>query len=235
MTKRRGVLILAILLGILGSTAVYLYAHKSSTESTQAQSVTVLSAKAAIPAGTPVAVAQQKGLIVPQQLPANVVPTGALSNLDSVANLVAAHDIAPQQVLLAQLFAPQALTGPLPIPKGQMALTVNIAGSVERVGGYVTPGTDVAIFNVYTPPGSKDQRTRLLVPKTQVLAVGATTITNTQAGADPAVSMMTLALSQADAERVIQATLSGKLYFGLLNPQTTPTRDAGTGDAELFQ
>src|SRR5258705_9519101 len=115
----------------------------------------------------------------------------------------------------------------LPLPSGKMAVTVE-TGAPEQVAGYVQYGSRVAIFltyNVVATDGGKTsiERTRILLPRVEVLAVGThqsaqtRSATNTSATAPRTGSLMlTVAVDLADAERLIEGRSHGTLYLGLL-------------------
>ena len=54
------------------------------------------------------------------------------------------------------------------------------------------------------------------------------------AGAQAPSALLTLALTQADAEKVIYASQSGSLYLGLLGEGTQIQKSGGTTDGNLF-
>ena len=134
-----------------------------------------------------------------------------------------------------------------------MAVTVE-TGAPEQVAGYVQSGSRVAIFltyNVVATDGGKTsiERTRILLPRVEVLAVGtyqsaqARGATNTSATAPRTGSLMlTVAVDQADAERLIEGRSHGTLYLGLLTdsvevkPGTgVDNTDGGAGSVPLFK
>jgi pilus assembly protein CpaB len=245
MSRRLGVVLLAVLLGILGTAAVAAYvkrADKGTTATQQNQQITtVLAATGPIPAGTTANAAAQKGLIGQEQLPANLVPTGALTDLSSVGTLVAVNDVAPSQVLVSQLFAADAPTGALTIPNGKMAVSLQLVDPTQRVAGFVAPGSDVAIFDYYQPHSSAggstppSKATRLLVSRAEVAAVGPTSVTQSQADTTVATTLMTVALTQRQSEQVIQASHGGTLYFALLTSRAKASNSPGTNDSNLFR
>jgi pilus assembly protein CpaB len=84
--------------------------------------------------------------------------------------------------------------------------------------------------------------TRVLLPKADVIAVGATTLitqtTTTDTGESTTeeipLAILTLALSQKDAQRVIFAQDQGPLYFALL-PEGSQVKPGGaTTSQNLF-
>ena len=85
--------------------------------------------------------------------------------------------------------------------------------------------------------------TRLLLPKVQVIAVGATTVTSstttaTERRADHRElpkTLFTLAVDQKDAEKIMYASTHGELTFGLLNDKSKVAPGAGVTQANLFR
>ena len=128
-------------------------------------------------------------------------------------------------------------------------------GAPEQVAGYVQRGSQVVIFLTYTvvqPNGTKTniERTRVLLPRVEVLAVGtyqsARSATGTTTGSAGSAArsgsvMLTVAVSQADAERLIEGLSHGTLYLGLLTDsvQVSPgggvdNTDGNAGGVPLF-
>jgi pilus assembly protein CpaB len=150
--------------------------------------------------------------------------------------------IFPGQQLLAGMFGATAVADTaLPIPPGQLAASFAF-GDPQRVAGFVQPGSTVAIFVTHTDPDQpKLRETRILLPKVTVIAVGPTTITPP---ADPAQAnpeaqpraMLTLALTQAQAEKLIFAqTFGGGLYLGLVNTGSKIAPKTIVNDGNLFR
>ena len=85
--------------------------------------------------------------------------------------------------------------------------------------------------------------TRLLLPKVQVIAVGATTVVSTTttdaAGAQTTEqlpkTLFTLSLPQEDAERVMYAVAHGELTFGLLDDKSKVQSGPGITSKNLFR
>ena len=83
----------------------------------------------------------------------------------------------------------------------------------------------------------------MLLPKVEVIAVGATTVisrtTTDAAGAQTTEqlpkTLFTLALSQADAQRLTFAASRGELSFGLLNAKSKVAADSGASPKNLFR
>lgn len=250
MPRRSILLIVALLVALLGTTAVFAYVRNVDQRAIgNAQPVAVLIAKAAIPAGTSAATASEKGLLTLLTVPRKAVPDGALSDIGSVRTQVTLSDIFPGEMLLRMKFGAQQTTGALNIPAKQLALSVEL-GDPERVAGFVQPGSEVAVFDTYpiaqpgAAAGSDTKATRLLLARVLVVAVGPTTL-RTESSPSPAPSassqdkpvttaILTLAVSQADAERLVQAAQTGQLYFGLLAKDSVTGPSRGVNNSTLF-
>jgi pilus assembly protein CpaB len=161
-----------------------------------------------------------------------------LSSVDPIKEYVALTSVFPGQQLIAGMFgATAAVDASIAIPPGQIAVSFSF-GDPNRVAGFVQPGSDVAIFLTSSLVGGT-QTTRILLPKATVIAVGPTTVTppanasqaNTEALPK---ALLTLALTQRQAEKLIFASGSGSLYLGLLNDKSKITPGAGTNAKNLF-
>lgn len=116
-----------------------------------------------------------------------------------------------------------------------MAVSVELTDPA-RVAGFVTPGSRVAIFVsadpvIYKEDGSEQKLpsyTRLLLPNVQVIGVGTTSMTarttKTEDGEETIEeiprTILTVAVEQEQAERVIFAGRNGDLSFGLLTEKS---------------
>jgi pilus assembly protein CpaB len=135
-----------------------------------------------------------------------------------------------------------------------MAVTVE-TGVPEQVAGYVQPGAQIVMFLTYDlldSNGKKTgiQRTRVLLPRVEVLAVGTYqpnrngTSTNSTTGGNRTTSslLVTVAVDQQEAERLIEGQAHGSLYLGLLTDSVevrtgtgVDNTDAGDGTVPLFR
>jgi pilus assembly protein CpaB len=250
MTRRMLAIIVAIGLAAVG-TAGGLYLVLSADQRARDQivdAVTVAIAVKRIPVGTTGARVLADSMVRFEKMPKASVPADALATIDAErTKQVVTSNIAVGQVLLAANFGDQtSVTSGLPLPEGKMAVTVQ-TGAPEQVAGYVRAGSQVAIFLTYgvvDKNGTKTniERTRVLLPRVEVLAVG-TYQANTGTNQSNAGSLMlTVAVGQAEAERLIEGLSHGTLYLGLLtdsvNVQTDPgvdNTDGGSGTSPLFK
>jgi pilus assembly protein CpaB len=192
--------------------------------------VKVLVATGQIPSGTTGAVIGQNGWATYTTMPKRNVPPGALADLSSVSSKQVSADVYPGEVLLAPQFttANQARTGVLAIPADKIAVSVQLADP-QRVAGFVVPGSQVAVLNTSTEQDASQQsettKTGVILPRVQVIAVGPSALqSNGATGAgqqETATTILTLALTQVQAEKLVLAQTTGKLYLGLLSDKST--------------
>lgn len=247
MKNRAVVIILAVLLAVCGSAGVFLYVRSADTRAIAGQqAVTVLVAKERIPAGT--SADSLKDLVEQQQMPKSSVPENTMSEVDSsVAELVTSSEIPEGQLLTKALFTEQAsLAKGISIPDGMIAVTVPTE-AWQRAGGLIQKGSKVAVFDTFTvmdgkgntPSGDglskqyeRNQSTRLLLTGLEVLSV----VDEKKAAEDGDVgkAIVTVAVKQADAEKLIHGQQTGTLYFALLGGKSEIAPGNGVDNRSLF-
>ena len=264
MSRRVGLLAVALCIALVGTFAVFSYVSKVEARTlTGAEPVDVLVAAERLISGTSGAAVAKGKLVELVSMPRKSVPEGALTTLESVGSQTLVSDVFAGEVLLRAKFADQtARTGDLVIPKDKLAVAVELEDP-QRVAGFVVPGSEVAIFAtiekktasatataVQTSENSAtvdvdaevdDSYTRLLLPRTSVIAVGPATLRPTtgedEDGEADAVTkaVLTVAVTQEDAERLVHGAQKGELYLGLLS--TTSKTGPGTGvtNTSLFK
>jgi pilus assembly protein CpaB len=255
----------AIALAGLGTVAVLAYVHQANVRAVNGmKAVDVIVAQGAVPSGTQVSQAMRDGLLASQKLPAASVPANAVHTITpDLAGLVTSAAVQSGQLLLRpMLVASTQVTGGVAIPKGMVAVTIQVCLS-EAVAGYITAGSEVAVFDTYGTKSLDVQETcnashqvqavgavhtAIVLPRVEVVSVGPAPATaqgssgNTDvlAGGGTASStsadgalLVTLAVRQDDAERLIQLDQAGLPYLALL----TPTSQTGfdSAPAPLFQ
>lgn len=210
------------------------------------QTVSVLVAGKAIPSGTAAGTALRDGLLTSEQLPADSVPSDAMRSMTSgLSAKVLSSDVQPGQMLLRpMLIADAQVTGGLAIPAGMVAVTIQLCPP-EAVAGNIHAGSHVTVFDTYAAKesatvqsncNSSEQfntatQTRIVLPRVLVLSVGSavgsgqsssqssatqSTSATSSTGATGSTLMVTVAVSQADAQRLIEVTQAGLPYLGLL-------------------
>jgi len=252
MGRRTVMLIAAVLIAALGTTLVFVYANNANDRALADQKpVKVLFAKTAIAAGVSASDASKAGAFELREIASKSVAPGALSDITPIANKVALAQIFPGEQIIAAKFGDRGSVTSLPIPGDRMGISVQLADPA-RVAGFVEPGSNVAIFVTLTPQATGNQGantaaaqsfTRLLLPKVEVIAVGPTTFTNSTSTNNSTgqtnteqlpKAILTLALTQAEAQKVIYASQNGDLYFGLLTGDSKVAPGAPTTVDNLF-
>ncbi|MET9232487.1 Flp pilus assembly protein CpaB [Lentzea sp. NPDC003310] len=247
MKNRALIIILAVLLAVCGSTGVFFYVRSADSRAIAGQqAVTVLVAKDRIPAGT--TAEGLKELVETQQMPKSSVPENAMSEVDSsLGKLVTSSEIAEGQLLTKALFTEEAsLAKGISIPDGMIAVTVPTE-AWQRAGGLIQKGSKVAVFDTFTvmdgkgntPSGDglskqyeRNQSTRLLLTGLEVLSV----VDEKKAAEDGDVgkAIVTVAVKQADAEKLIHGQQTGTLYFALLGGKSEIAPGNGVDNRSLF-
>jgi pilus assembly protein CpaB len=174
-----------------------------------------------------------------------------------LSSLVLSADVQPGQLVLRPMLVTAAqTTSGLAIPPGMMALTLAFC-LPEDVAGAVQAGSEVAVFdtvgfNTGSPisgapgcAGAHTQtggtiKTRVVLQRVSVLSVGtggpggtsSTSATSTLSGsssgsASQTGTLVTLAVTQAQAEQLIQMTETGLPYLALLTTGSRTSADAG--------
>jgi pilus assembly protein CpaB len=152
------------------------------------------------------------------------VLNGAQTSTEDLKGRVALATIYPGEQIIADKFgaSTEVDTSPLQIPEGLIAVSVNLTDSA-RVSGFLEPGSRVAVFMSGTGADGAPF-SRLLLPQVTVLGVGSTTLTTTttttsegdQTTEQLPRTLLTVAVSQQDAQRMLFAETNGELSFGLL-------------------
>jgi len=244
MSRRTVLLIAALALAALATILIFLWVQGINDRALEGQEpVEVLVVTQSVAAGTTGTSASNAGAFALTQLPRDAVAEGALSSIDPVADQVTLAPLYPGEQVLAQKFGAPSSTATAAIPEGKLGLSINL-GDPERVAAFLRPGSEVVVFLTSAQGGTGEPATRVLLPNVQVVATGSTTTltrtttdaSGTQTEEQLPVALLTLAVDQKEAEKVVFAQQEGDLYFGLLT-DTSPdiTQDAGTSAGNLFQ
>jgi pilus assembly protein CpaB len=242
MGRRTVLLIVAALIAALGAGMVFLYVRGADNRAEASQQpVQVLKAVSVTNPGETMADAQAAGKIQLGTVPRAQVLTGAVNSASGLENKVALSAIYPKEQIITAKFGSPGEQSTLTIPDGDIAISVTLSDT-GRVAGFVNPGASVAIFATSTDPRS-GETLRLLMPKVQVIAVGATTVVSTTttdaAGAQTTEqlpkTLFTLAVDQDEAERIMYASKTGELTFALLNDKSKVKSGPGVSSTNLFR
>lgn len=223
--------LLALMISLLaGLTAVRLMGD--SVESKQTNGVEVYVANRVITVGSTLAQIRDAGAIQVQVFPSQTVPLGSVSIIDSVnENLIALSTIQPGQILLSSNFASSLRQLPFDLEDGHVAITLDLSDTA-RVSTFVQPGSRVAVF-VTTDLGASQTRTRLLLRDTLVVGIGSAASKSETAAVS---SLVTISVSQSDAQRVIQLLARGaQLRLALVDDVKVLDLTEITSDLSVFR
>ena len=244
MDRRRVLLGVAAVIAVLGTLLVFVYVKGADARAdSRYKAVQVLTVVKQIDAGEQVSAAQAAGKFKVANVSEGSVLPGAMKSLDSIKGDVATATLYPGEQVVATKFGASASGSSLTIPKGKMAVSVNLTDP-GRVAGFVNPGDDVSVFLNYTPPsGGGAPFTQLVLKSAEVIGVGATSMVSTTKTAGDGSStteqipstLITLALDQADATKVLFASNNGALSLGLLNADSTVSKGGRVDITNLFK
>jgi pilus assembly protein CpaB len=257
MGRRLVAIFAAALVALVGVTAVLLYARGADARAVAAQQPTsVYVVQSAVPAGTTLKDAVQNGLIVKTSVAAAGVPAGALAGVDgSNGGLYATTDIQPGEYVLSARFGVKPVgEKAIEVPAGMVAVSVQLADPA-RVGTFLTPGSKVVLYDTFEPVAAKastggdgaaaastGQATRVLLDDVLIIAMGAASLTpaaapvaGEEAAPAPVLgALMTVAVTPADATRLVHGIQTGSLYAALRGTDAKIDLGKVVSEASLF-
>jgi pilus assembly protein CpaB len=246
MARRSVLLIVAVLIAALGTAMIIVYVQGIDDRATEGQElVEVLTATAVIEPGETVSAAQEAGKFEATTVRRDDMVTGALDNTDSIADLVALASVYPGEQIISDRFGTLGSIENLVIPDDKMAVSVELT-DFERVAGFVNPGSEVAIFGTSLesivlptgepgdtvalplPPRVKAPTTRVILFRVPVIGVGTTSVSSRTVTTDEGEevteevprTILSVAVTQDQAEKLILADRKLELTFALLGADT---------------
>ena len=245
MGRRTVLLLVATLIAAVGTSLVFLYVRGVDARAAQQyNAVQVLKAVDVIKPGESLADAQSAGKIQMGSVGRGDLLTGATTSIGDLGSKVALTTIYPGEQIVPSKFGDPGEAETLSIPDGKMAISVQLTDP-SRVAGFVNPGAEVAIFSTAEAGqmGTAEPITRMLLPRVQVIGVGTTSMvstTTTDKSGEQTVeqlprTLMTLAVDQADAEKVIFAAKNSEVSFALLTNKSSVKAGPGVTPANVFR
>lgn len=233
---RKRVLAAALVAATLAVLLVGMWARSVATEAAAGVRMrSVLVARSSVDVGTPVARAEK--VFESRDLPGDMIPAGAMARGEVSSDQVVAVPILPGQVVQKAMFGTAAASGGLPIRSGRLGVSVRL-DDPERVAGFVRPGSQVAVLATIANPGG-EKTTKVLLARVDVAAVGPTTAVTTGDQKEPdepvPSAILTLSVSQVQAEKLVYARTAGDLCLALLSKDSAVSaRGTGVTDKNLF-
>ena len=250
MDRRKLLLVVAAVVAVLGVALVFVYAKGADKRAAEKfDTVEVLVANKKVAPGESFDDALERGKFELTHVAQAQVLDGAADESDQFEGSVALTTVYPGEQLVPTKFGGafdvEAQTT-LPIPDGKVAISI-LVNDDGRVGKFLAPGAEVAI--IFTDIDKTTQEpilTKTLLKRVMLLAAGSTSSLSGDGNEDTSAEdapeaeneeaiqqLLTVAVSQRDAERVRFAEKDGELTAALLNgasetDDTTDGVDKGT-------
>jgi Flp pilus assembly protein CpaB len=240
MKVRGFALMVAVLLAVGATAAVYMYVKGVRDEATAPPDmVSVITSNQDISAGTNLSNLIEGGAFTTIEIPVGALVQGAITDLSQIEDRTTRFPILQgEQISVARLenSEVQVEGGVLGIPEGHKALTISL-GLPQAVGGVVRTGDHVSVYATFQDlavlPGSvrealagkvsSNEKVELgsftftLVPDAQLLKVGLPGSSSAGSGEDEVVAV-TLALTPRDTQLLVHAKELGTVWLALLPP-----------------
>ena len=225
------VVVIAVVMAGIAAYAVYRSIQQMPVREVEVASQPVVVAAKALPVGALVAA----GDVKLADWPSKSLVTGGFGKAEDVVGRGLLTQVSENEPITETKLASREAGAGMPptIPLGMRAISVKV-NEVIGVAGFVVPGTHVDV--VATVDSQNETTTRSVVSNLLVLASG-TRYDQKEAkdGKPIPTTVVTLLATPDDAERVVLASLNGKLVLVLRNPlDTAPTKTTGVRLASLM-
>ena len=225
----RTILVIAVatVMATVATLAVYAAVSRIPVREVEVASLKVVVAVHKLPTGTRLAEKDLKLVAWPASSP---LPD-AFEKIESVVNRGLISGLVENEPITESKLAPLAAGAGLPpsIPPGQRAMSVKV-DEVIGVAGFVVPGTRVDLVVTVRGGGANAvSMSRTVLSNVLVLTAGTRYDQEVGRKGEPQpATVVTLAVSPEDAERIALASSEGKISLALRNPlDVTPTDTAG--------
>jgi pilus assembly protein CpaB len=154
------------------------------------------------------------------QWPKGQTPEGSFARPEEIIGRgLIVNVVRNEPVLPAKLASKEAGAGlPPVIPAGMRAVSVRV-NDVIGVAGYVLPGTRVDVLATGSPTSTGSETvTKLVLANIQVLTAGTRMEQDAEKGKPMQVTVVTMAVTPEQAERLALASTEGKIQLALRNP-----------------
>lgn len=223
MKSRLKIVLAAIFLAAVATAGVALYIGRLQAAVNDGQKlVGVLVASRPIAAGTSVTEMQASGTLGTQQMPKRYIAEGALTSLSGYGDRVLAVDLAKgEQVTTADFKKANESGLAYKVPKNSIAVSIPV-DEQTGVAGKLQPGDHVDLLGTFSPgPGGKDM-TKIMLQNIEILATPSAetassqnSFTKGQTTTTSGKKTITLAVSHAQAEKLVFAAEKGHIWLGL--------------------
>jgi len=229
MSRSKSILALAVTLGFLAALAGYAGLKATAAQVAQSTSkhfVPVVVAATDLTFGTKLDRAQLRVVRYPKES----VPTGAFSDIDSVAGQTTKIFLAGKEAVTATKLSSRGGGLSMLVRPGFRATSLEV-NQVSGVSGFVLPGDRVDVLATVDQRGAEQNAvTKTILENAEVLASGQKT---TQQDNKPiTVQAVTILVDPMGAERLALALHEGKLHLVLRNPGDSDTLTVGALSTE---
>jgi pilus assembly protein CpaB len=236
MRSRSSVVMVALLLAITATLAVFLYVEGVQEQAkTGGGTVEVVVSEEDIAAGTALNDLIESGVFTTLPVTKDSLVDGAVTELaDLKDRTTGAPILAGEQISTARLQGTNELPGGnLGIPNGYAALSFSL--ELPRVaGGAIQPGDHVTAYGTFSGSATQGGPTTVtLVPDIEVLNL-VRPATRQTTSANPNV-MVTLALRPRDAQKLVFAQEQGSVWLALQPPNQKGSDQRPTNLLELIR
>jgi Flp pilus assembly protein CpaB len=231
--KTRAILIAGLVAFVAGGAgAAYVATRDSGRGATASTGVKVLYTAGPVDAGTAASTAIAQGRIRTKTVGAANVPANAVRDPSELSGRVAGTNLAPNVLVTTDMFpAPQTRIGTVVIPPGKRALSLELQ-PVPGVSGFAGAGD---LIDVYGVESGDTPGVRLILQGVQVLNVNGSGLPAAQGQPGSPDLVYLLAVTPAEAERLIYMTEFEKLYFDLIPKGEPPVTTPGAGPSQVLQ
>lgn len=248
MDRRRLGLVAAAVVVALGVALVFVYARGADARAAERyDAVEVLTATQQMAPGESLDDALSAGKVELRRVAKAQVLEGAGRDTKPLRGKVALTTIYPGEQLLPVKFGGAdevEAAAVLPLPAGKVAISISVEDDA-RVGQFIKAGAEISLI-LTRPKDGAPIESRILLERVTVLADGVRTSLPEQAsstdgesaGATPDAALqrlVTVAVTQREAEKVRFAERDGNLSIALLNEGSEVARDGGVTNDNLFK
>jgi pilus assembly protein CpaB len=233
-TRTIVVMTVAIIMAALASAGVYLAIKSIPVRKVEVANTSVAVAAHSLPNGTRITEKDVRLVAWPDS---NPVP-GAFATTKDVLNRGLITPVLENEPLTESKLAPIGSGAGLPpaIPAGMRAVSVRV-DEVIGVAGFVTPGTRVDLVVTLKGNGQDETMSRTVLSNLLVLTAG-TRLDQQEArdGKPQPSTVVTLAVTPDDAEKIALASSEGRISLTLRNPlDVEPTDTPGIKVTRLMK
>ncbi len=239
MKSKVVLVVIAVVLGGIAAFGTYRYLAGVQLQAEAGSVMTdVLVATQDVPRGADANTLLSSGLVEMMKVPQRYVPKGAVSSLRALTDMVLAVPVTKGELITSARFQYPSDAGlAFAVPKDFVAVTVPVNES-RGLAQLLKAGDRVAVLGTLPGKSAGDERTRIVLGGVRVLAVDR----NTGAGAAEEGSSagigtsaqtsgqetVTLAVSPADAEKLVFVAETGGVWLALLST-TASSAQPGSG------